>query len=410
MRTLVLIVRSLAVAQYSHPLGAKGGTKHIWRALIRGRPIGYTKVAQWRQCLCMTHRAQEDGEWGIMPTYRSIRAIAAVALTLAVVGTAFGGHQVPAGAASADHTKLAVVVGGPHPFFAPMPGAMAQAQKDFGIAQAAYKVPPAWTLNDQNQLIESLVSSGYNAFEIYPGDVNGTNATIAELAARGIPSALIGACTNLPSKAKFCLATDVYKAAYAATLNLVKILGGHGKIVHLTGLLADPNTKLRETAVQAAVATTKGAVTLVQTIAGIDSPQPAADAVHSLLAARGNSIDGIVTTAYNDAVAAAQALTESKNTHIKLIAIDTDPIVIKAIKAGYAAGTIEQNPFGQAYLSAYVLDQMVSHSCKMKSSAPWRIDSGTVLITKNNVTALLAPVQALSAQILKNVKTKYLAC
>jgi ribose transport system substrate-binding protein len=345
-----------------------------------------------------------------MATYCSVRAFAAVALTLAVVGTAFGGHQVQVNAASANQTKLAVVPGGPHPYFAPMPGAMAQAQKDFGIAQAAYKVPPAWTLNDQNQLIESLVSAGYNAFEIYPGDVNGTNATIAELSARGIPSALIGACTNLPSKAKFCIATDVYKAAYAATLDLVKILGGHGKIVHLTGLLADPNTKLRENAVQAAVATTHGAVTLVQTVAGIDSPQPAADAVHSLLAARGNSIDGIVATAYNDAVAAAEGLTDSKNTHIKLIAIDTDPIVIKAIKAGYAAGTMEQNPYGQAYLSAFALDQMVSHGCKIKSSAPWRIDSGTVLITKDNVTKLLAPVQVLTAQILKSLKTQYLTC
>ena len=345
-----------------------------------------------------------------MAIHRRIRVLAAAAITFAVVGTTFGTFQTQAGASSADHTKLAVVPGGPHPYFAPMPGAMAQAQKDFGIAQAAYKVPPAWTLNDQNQLIESLVSSGYNAFEIYPGDVNGTNATIAELAARGIPSAEIGACTNLPTKAKFCIATDVYKAAYAATMDLIKILGGHGKIVHLTGLLVDPNTKARENAVQAAVATTHGSVTLVQTIADIDSPQPAADAVHSLLAAQGNNIDGIVATAYNDAVAAAKGLTDSKNTHIKLIGIDTDPIVINAIKSGYAAGTMEQNPYGQAYLSAYTLDQMVSHGCTWKSSAPFKIDSGTTLITKANVDKLLAPTQALTAQILKSLKTQYLAC
>ena len=332
------------------------------------------------------------------------------AVLLLVVLSGCGSQALSAGVSGSDTTKLAVVVGGPHPYFAPMPGATQDAQKSFHISQATYRVPTSFTLNDENQAIESLASQGYNAFAIYPDDANGSNATIAELQGKGIPVAEIGACSKQPSKAVFCLATDVYQAAYSATKNLIQVMGGKGKIVHLTGLLIDPNTQLREKAVQTAVAETAGAVQLVQTIADIDSPGPADTAVHNLLASQGNTITGIVATAYNPAVAAAKALTDTQNTHIKLIGIDTDPIVIKAIQEGYAAGTMEQNPYGQAYIASYALDLMISHGCKMKAGAPFQIDSGTTFITKDNVGNYVAASQTVTQQIQQSFKSKYLSC
>ena len=344
-------------------------------------------------------------------TRRGASMIGWLAGVAALILTAYsGGHAWASSVQAGDKTKLAVVPGGPHPYFAPMPSAVQAAKAAFHLARATYRVPPAFTLNDENQTIESLAAQGYNAFAIFPDDANGTNATIAELAGRGIPSVDIGACTNQPSQAKFCLATDVYKAAHLGAKYLIKTIGGHGRIVHLTGLLLDPNTKLREQGVAKAVAEAHGAVKLVQTIADIDSPSLADHAVHNLLAARGNTIDGIVTTAYNDAVASAKALTESKNRHIKLIAIDADPIVIKAIEDGYAAGTIEQNPYGQAYISAYALDLMVSHGCKMKPNAPFKIDSGTIFVTKANVGHYLRDLHAYTQTLLNNFKRQYMTC
>jgi ribose transport system substrate-binding protein len=335
--------------------------------------------------------------------------VAAVVLLVVLSGC---GAQSPStgGSSSSDTTKLAVVAGGPHPYFAPMPGATQDAKSGFHISEATYRVPTSFTLNDENQAIESLASQGYNAFAIFPDDANGSNATIAELKGRGIPVAEIGACTKQPSQAAFCLATDVYQSAYSATKNLIQAMGGQGKIVHLTGNLIDPNTTLREQAVQKAVAETNGAVQLVQTIADIDSPGPADTAVHNLLASRGNTITGIVATAYNPAVAAAKALSNAQNTHIKLVGIDTDPILIKAIQDGYAVGSMEQNPYGQAYISAYALDLIVSHGCKMKAGAPFLIDSGTTFINKDNVNNYVAASQTLTRQIQQSFKSKYLSC
>ncbi|MEZ5862482.1 MAG: substrate-binding domain-containing protein, partial [Geminicoccaceae bacterium] len=84
-----------------------------------------------------------------------------------------------AGQAMASDTKVALVPGGPHPYFAAWADAAAAAAKDFGI-EAEYRVPAAWELSKQNEMIESLVAQGFNAFLVFPGDANGTNATLEE--------------------------------------------------------------------------------------------------------------------------------------------------------------------------------------------------------------------------------------
>jgi len=63
-----------------------------------------------------------------------------------------------------ESTKVALVPGGPHPYFAAWEQAGVDAAKEFGLASADYKVPQKWELGLQNQLLESLVTQGYNSF------------------------------------------------------------------------------------------------------------------------------------------------------------------------------------------------------------------------------------------------------
>src|SRR5271169_5770561 len=86
-----------------------------------------------------------------------------------------------AGAAAASDNKIALIPGGPHPYFKPWQQAAADAKKDFGIAAVAFKVPSGWRLNLQTELIESLVAQGYKGFGIFPGDAVGINSTLLEL-------------------------------------------------------------------------------------------------------------------------------------------------------------------------------------------------------------------------------------
>ena len=80
--------------------------------------------------------------------------------------------------ALASDTRVALVPGGPHPYFAAWEKAGQDAKRDFGLSGADYRVPQKWELSQQNQLLESLLTQGYNGFLIFPGDPVGTNSIL----------------------------------------------------------------------------------------------------------------------------------------------------------------------------------------------------------------------------------------
>jgi ribose transport system substrate-binding protein len=68
----------------------------------------------------------------------------------------------------------------------------------------------------------------------------------------------------------------------------------------------------------------------------------------------------MIATGYIPSVVASKSLRTLGDKRIKFIGIDDDPIVLEAIKDGFVAGTMAQNPYGQGYIAAYVMDIMAS--------------------------------------------------
>jgi len=161
--------------------------------------------------------------------------------------------------------------------------------------------------------------------------------------------------------------------------------------------------------VKKAIGETAGKVKLLTTITDIDTDlQTATKAVTDLLAAKGKQINGIVTTAYNPAVAATDGVKTTK-LPIKVIAIDDDPKILAAIKSGLISGTVVQNPWGQGYVGSWVLAALGSKACTMKTAGLY-VDSGSFLVTKSTVATYDATRQATSKKILKDFQTKYMTC
>jgi len=322
-----------------------------------------------------------------------------------------------AAAAVAADVKLALVPGGPHPFFAPWEQAAADAKKDFGLAEATYAVPQEWQLDMQNKLLESLAAQGYNAFGIFPGDATGTNETISELDAFGSPSVVIGGCTQSPSPAKFCLATDVYRSAYLGTKALIESMGGKGKIMHAGSRLVDPNTQLRIAAIDKAIEEAGPDVTLYQHVTDTDSQETGDAKINGVLAADAANIDGIIATGYVSSVIAARALENLNDKRIKMVGIDDDKIVLDAIDKGVIQGTMAQNPYGQGYIAAYALKRM-HDGCTIKADAVFDqnpqnatfIDSGTLLINKDNLGTYRDELKKIADEIISGFDAKYLTC
>ncbi len=335
-----------------------------------------------------------------------------------VAGALLGAAALAAPALAAD-VKVALVPGGPHPYFANWEQGARDAMKQFGLKAADYRVPAKWELGLQNQLIENLTAQGYNAFLIFPGDPVATNSPMADLQSAGIPAIATAGCTKDPTPALFCFGTDVGRSAYLGAKELLKTMGDKGTIVHFTGNLVDPNTDLRMKAVQKAVDESGGKVKLLQTIADIDrTPQEADEKINALLAARGKEIDGIITTAWLPAVSSATALRRLGDKRIKMVGIDHDPVVLAAIKDGFVHGTMLQNPYGQAYIGSYVMEEIVGHGCKVNDKAPFQtnayttrfIDSGTAFQGSDGVENFQDAMKAVTADLMKTFKAKYLVC
>ncbi len=314
-------------------------------------------------------------------------------------------------------TKVALVPGGPHPYFAAWEQAGKDAMKDFNLGAGDYRVPQKWELAQQSTLLESLLTQGYNSFLIFPGDAVGTNATVSEIVDNGGQAIATAGCLKDPTPALFCLGTDTGNSAYLGTKELIKAMGGKGRIAHFTGFLVDPNTQLRIDAVQKAADETNGDVTVVQVIADIDAPQPAEEKINAYLAAHAADVDGIVTTAWVPAVTAANSLRKIGDKRIKMVGIDHDEVVLQAIKDGFVNGTMLQNPYGQGYLGSYVLDKLRT-GCTLKADAPWKsnaltakfVDSGTVFVDAATADTYVDAMRGITKTLLANFEKDFMAC
>ena len=306
--------------------------------------------------------------------------------------------------------KVALVTGGAHPYFQPWKTGGAQAQTDFAIGATTFDESGEWDQTKETAAINALAAQGYNAFGIFGVSPTDINTVFETLKGQGFAVGSIASCpAGDVDKADFCLSTDTQQAAYLAAKGAIEAMGGAGNLVHLTGNAVDSNTQRRMAGVQQAVDETGGAVSLLTTVTDIDSDlQSAQKAVSDLLAAQGGDIAGIVTTAYNPAVAATDGV-KTSGLPIKVIAIDDDPTVLQAIRDGIISGTVVQNPWGQAYVGSWVLSALQSGHCTMNTPGQY-VDSGSFLVTTDNVDTYDAERQATSMEILAAFQNEYLTC
>jgi ribose transport system substrate-binding protein len=295
-----------------------------------------------------------------------------------------------------------------HPYYNPFPVAFKQAEHDLPVGTIEWEMPQQFDQNIQNQLIDAAVAQGYNLFGVQDSDPAAGNVEIGKVTAQGIPVVSFAGCANQPSPDMYCAATDVGQSAYNATVAVIKQMGGKGNIVDFSGNNADANTKLRIAGVNKAVAENPG-VTVIQTIVDDDSAETAQNAVSSVFASKGSQINGIVATAYNPAVAVSNMLTSLNRKDVVAVLQDTDPIVTTAIANGYVYGTMSQNPYGQAYLGVYSL-YLWTQGCNWKKTAPWYIDSGSFLITKDNLSTVTKSMADLTQSMVSTWQTKYWDC
>lgn len=305
----------------------------------------------------------------------------------------------------------AIVWYGPsaHPYVSEVRLGVEAAERDLGV-DILKVVGQEWTQDNENANIKALSTKGHKGFSIYPGDPAGANGLFGQLVRNGQVVVAYGAEPDLPTPAAFTVATDIKGAAMVAAEALVKMMGEGGKVLNVLETVTDINTKKRDEGINEVV-DRYAEVEIAQTISDMFQVSVAKEKIQSALAARGEEIDGIITTGYNPTVAAAAILTEwhkdPSHKRIRFIGIDTDATVLQAIRDGYIDATIAQNPFGHGYISATILKLMLDGWTPRQDYQ--FINAGIVVVTADNLDTYADEVRATTDRILADVKTAYLS-
>ena len=281
-------------------------------------------------------------------------------------------------------------------------------EKEFGIPVEKV-VGPDWKQGSQNERVEAMAAKGLKGLTIYPADASGANGLYEELTKKGVNVVGFGAYTTSPTTAKFVVATDVKAAAMQATEELIKSMGGKGNILNVLEILEDSNTVLRKEGIEEVVAKYPD-VKIIQEISGMSTIEEATTKISDALSANIDKVDGVIATGYTTSVGIAQVLSEYKskggNRPIQAVGIDTDPVVMKAIKEGGLPGTIVQNPYGMGYLTPLLL-KYLADGYTPKDGA-YGINAGTVYASKDNLATYQDEMMKITEGIKADLLTKYL--
>lgn len=320
---------------------------------------------------------------------------------------ASGGSDV---AASLSDVKVGLVPGGPHPYFQPWIQAGEDAKRDFDIGGVEFNEKGEWDQNKQTSELNSMAAQGVSAFGVFGVSATDINTTFTSLKSNDFAVGSLASCpAGDTNEADFCLSTDTEEQAYIETTAAIEAMGGEGNLVLLSGQAIDTNTVRRIDGAKRAIGETDGKVKLLTTITDIETDlQTARKAVNDLLSSRGSEIDGIVATGYNTAVAATAGV-EQTGLPIKVIGTDDDATVLEAIRDGVVAGTVVQNPYGQGYVGTWALASLQAGICEVNDPGIV-IDSGSFLVTKDNVDSYDQERQDATQDLLEKFRNEYFTC
>jgi len=245
---------------------------------------------------------------------------------------------------------------------------------------------------------------------------------------RGIPVICMDA-DSPESKRILFIGTDNFRAGQESGTRMGDLLKGKGNVVVVT-IPGQPNVHDRLRGVEEALKRFPG-MKIVQSIDDRADPRNAYDAISALMQCKDRP-DGIICLEASGGAGSADALHRLDLTgKIPIVAFDNDPETLDWIQRGAIAATVVQKPYVMSYYGLKFLDDLhhnAVHEFRDSKEAsdtwtwgpprlPWTrwppmpvwVDTGTVLVDKNNLVAFreafAARAKAVSAAtILPNMK------
>jgi ribose transport system substrate-binding protein len=324
--------------------------------------------------------------------------VGVVLLAAAVVGSS--ATRAAAGAADAhiikapdpDNLKLAFVTNNASEFWKIAAAGVHKFEKEAGV-QVDIKTPTTGKTDEQNRILENLLSQGYNGIAvsvITPEDQVGALDRIAE-------------STNLitfdsdcaKSKRLLYIGTNNFKAGQTLGAKIVSMLPNGGKMAVFVGSLSADNAAQRLGGIEDAI---KGHnIEIVAKKEDATDRAKARSNVEDVINAYGdlNLVCGLWS--YNGPEIAKALESTGKKGTILAAVFDEEQGTLDGIKSGTIQVTCVQKPFQFGYLAAKWMTDLAKNGDSVKLPAGGVIDTGVDLIDSSNVEAFQKHLEEMKA-------------
>ena len=260
---------------------------------------------------------------------------------------------------------------------------------------AIYMGSPGTDMNAEVTVLDQVIAKNPKGIAVSCVNPDGMKASIQKAIAQGIPVVTFDA--DSPDSGRYCfLGTSNYNAGAVAAKALGQLLNGTGSVgvLQVPGLL---NLQERVQGFEDTLASTYPNIKVVQTVNGNLDETTGAKVTSAMIQAHPDIV-GIFGSDASAGVGAATAVKEAgKAGEIKIVAFDTDTGTLDLIKAGVISGSIAQGVYNMGWWSFSMLYDINGGSGNFNPVEGWKelklnplpqnVDTGAVVVTKDNVDA-----------------------
>ncbi|HMJ51907.1 MAG TPA: sugar-binding protein [Polyangiaceae bacterium] len=252
-----------------------------------------------------------------------------------------------------------------------------------GKVQVDVKMPPNGTPEEQNQILENLVSQGYDAIAL---SVNAPNDQVSVINKAAVKTKLITFDSDAPKSNRLLyIGTNNYEAGKVLGGEIVKLLPSGGKIAVFVGTLSADNAKERLRGVEEAIA--GHAIAIVDKREDNTDRAKARSNVEDIVNAHPDLSMAVGLWSYNGPAIAAAIEALGKKGKVLAAVFDEEEGTLGGIANGTLQVTVVQKPFQFGYLSSKWMHELATKGETAKAALPADkvIDTGVEVITKTNV-------------------------
>ena len=309
----------------------------------------------------------------------TVALLATIAIALPQIAVAADN----AGMEKKDSYRFVIIPKVVHPWFdlvndgAKQAAAVIEAQTGSKV-QIDYSAPQQADVVQQNQIVESSISTRPDGIAIDLLDGSGNRASLEDAVGQGIPVTVFDSVPpegmNLTS-----IGNDFCEQASIASHRLAKLLGEKGEVAIMMGVPTAPNHAIRAECHQK-VFDSYPDIKVVATGIDNDSIETAQKQAAAIMQANPN-LKGWVACDAAGPIGIGQAIQEAgKVGDVQMVGLDNLPEMLQLIRDGVADSSSSTKPQMQGYWAVMAMWQQ-----SMGIQTPKYIDTGIAVLTKDNV-------------------------